>query len=385
MTTCWTLSPPTPPDMSPVRSLRALLLSLMLLPLAAQGQPQTERWYRVELLVFAQPGGAGAEQWPATPAPRYPPAARFLIDPARVAANTAEYGIRGEIDEFGRQIITLPRAGEPLPPNSDGLRTEGAAVEDAGSDIPERLAAPPAISSGETPPNGENLQSPAPARPRPFVTLPAGELEYRGKAAYMARNGGYRILFHEAWLQPMGEQAQELPIILDHSGDGGSWPELQGSILLYLARYLHLETNLWLNTQGQYFPDRWQMPPPPLSPPSLIVEEPEPLPADDSAVAAASPALSRSAARDPALAPPPQSGAPDAVNGESPADAEETGPVYPFRHAVTLRQTRRMRSDELHYLDHPMFGLVIKLTPLSEEELAALAARESGNTATPSD
>jgi len=341
-------------------------LSLILPALAAQAQPQSERWYRVELLIFAQPGGAGAEQWPATPALHYPSAARFLVDPARVAANTTEYGARGEIGEFGRQIIVLSQPAEPAIPEQDDTGTQ-----DSDGGIPRQAPAPPAGAAEETPLPGESTGAPAPTTPPPFVTLPAEDLEYRGKAAYMARHGGYRVLFHEAWLQPVGEQAEALPIILDRSGDGGPWPELQGSILLYLARYLHLETNLWLNTQGQYFPGVWQMPPPPLSPPSLIVEEPEPPPA---AVTGAAPALSPLAALDTTPAPTGESGTADAITGESAAGVEETGPVYPFRHAVTLRQKRRMRSDELHYLDHPMFGLVIKLTPVSEEELADLAA-----------
>ena len=343
----------------------------MLPALAAQGEPQSERWYRVELLMFAQPGGAGAEQWPATPALYYPTAARFLLDPARVAANTAEYGTRGEVDEFGRQIIVLPRDGEPPIAEPDEPGTEDRAGNTA---TPEQPASLSEGSPGEITPPADTSGTPAPPKPPPFVTLPAGDLEFRGKAAYMARKGGYRVLFHEAWLQPVGEQAEELPIILDRSGDGGPWPELQGSILLYLDRYLHLETNLWLNTQGQYFPGRWQMPPPPLSPPSLIVEEPEPLLATADTTGVVAPAQSPLPAQDAAPAPTGESGTPDSNTGQVVTEVEETGPVYPFRHAVTLRQTRRMRSEELHYVDHPMFGLVIKLTPLSQEELADLAA-----------
>jgi len=358
-----------------VRSLRVLILPLILYAVTAQAQPQAERWYRVELLIFAQPGGgAGAEQWPATPALHYPSAARFLVDPARVAANSEEYGSRGEIGEFGRQIIVLPPPAEPAIPEPHDTGTG-----ESDGDTPGRAPAPLESPPEETPLPGESTGSPVPMTPPPFVTLPAGDLEYAGKAAYMVRNGGYRVLFHEAWLQPVPEQAEALPIILDRSGDGGPWPELQGSILLYLARYLHLETNLWLNTQGQYFPGVWQMPPPPLSPPSLIVEEPEALPSTADARDSATPALSPPPVRDIAAAPTGEPGAPDSSTGQGVTEIEETGPVYPFRHAVTLRQTRRMRSSELHYMDHPMFGLVINLTPVSEEELADLAAKSAGS------
>ncbi len=51
-------------------------------------------------------------------------------------------------------------------------------------------------------------------------------------------------------------------------------------------------------------------------------------------------------------------------------------PVYPYRHAVLLDQTRRMRSNETHYIDHPLLGVVIKFTPITAEDLAAIAARQ---------
>jgi hypothetical protein len=205
---------------------------------------------------------------------------------------------------------------------------------------------------------------PEPARPTPWIARPAREREFRGKAAYMQRTGRYQTLFHETWLQPMAGDADSIPIVIDRSGDQQDWPQLQGSVRLYLSRYLHIETNLWLNTDGSYIPGSWAMPAPPLGPVSLIVIEPEPeqeveLGAEQSMLSADS------------LFDAPEDAA------EGPLDANEPpGPMYPWRHAVALTEKRRMRSEEVHYLDHPMLGLVVKLTPLTEEELEALAAAE---------
>jgi hypothetical protein len=41
-----------------------------------------------------------------------------------------------------------------------------------------------------------------------------------------------------------------------------------------------------------------------------------------------------------------------------------SGVDTPFR----LQTSRRMRSGELHYLDHPLFGLLILVTPLALDE-----------------
>jgi len=200
-------------------------------------------------------------------------------------------------------------------------------------------------------------------RPTPFVKLPRRGSAFYNKAAYMDRVGGYRILFHENWVQPVREEANALPLVLDRSGDTGKWPLLQGSVKLYLSRYLHLETNLWLNTRGDYLPGTWQMPAPPLGPASIVIEEPEPI----------GPQPQESM---------PQSGA--AMDGTDPGsenlvagfEQETAKPVYPYRHAILLKQHRRMRSKEVHYIDHPILGLVIKISPLTEEDLETMALQE---------
>ena len=59
-----------------------------------------------------------------------------------------------------------------------------------------------------------------------------------------------------------------------------------------------------------------------------------------------------------------------ATAGSTPASTETAtlGPQYPFRHAVLLNTTRRMRSGELVYIDHPLLGVLIRITPLQTEE-----------------
>jgi hypothetical protein len=262
---------------------------------------EDDRWYRVELLVFSHTGGQSAEQWDPTPELIYPAAARFLRKPGQLNATVEE-----------------------LYPVQDN----------------------PSVAA-------------LPARPTPFVILGNSEQEFRGKAAYMQRSGRYRILFHETWLQPVMERSRALPIILDQSGDTGQWPELQGSIQLHLSRYLHLETNLWLNTNGDYLPGSWRMPAPPLGP-SSATEEPQ--------------ESDRSISLEDSGSEPAQE---NSWQEADPAEAEVAGPVYPFRHAILLQQKRRMRSTEIHYLDHPMLGVVAKLTPLTAQDLELLAAGET--------
>ena len=50
-------------------------------------------------------------------------------------------------------------------------------------------------------------------------------------------------------------------------------------------------------------------------------------------------------------------------------DTIAAGAPWPWNHAIVHRQARRMRSNEVHYLDHPVIGVVVKVRPLSEDNL----------------
>lgn len=349
-----------------------------------------ERWFKVELLVFSHEAptahtATAAEQWEPTPELAYPGAARFLVDPKQVQANLKQYPGDSTVDEFGRQLVTIQAETDAPQPNTAARVTAPArpAPLQPVYEVPATAAAP--VGSAQTR-AATTADTPAAARltvPTPFTVLPSQQREFRGKAAYMQRRGLYSTLFHQSWLQRVAAQAQSLPIVIDRSGDSGQWPRLQGSVKLYLSRYLHLETNLWLNTHGEYLPGNWQMPAPPLGPPSLVIEDlstPEPLPG---MVAYQDTGAAAPTAQDTVdTASPTASGVEAAPTTEAvqPEDVVEEmveeGPVYPWRHAVLLQQKRRMRSNEVHYIDHPLLGIVIKITPVSAEELRTYAQAE---------
>ncbi len=299
----------------------ALLLVLLTGATAAQddeGPPA----YKVELLIFSHlgQGATAAEAWDPTPDLNYPDNARFLVDPRQAEALAAEFSDEVTLDPIGRVLI---RAGSLE-------QVEGDAEPDA--------------------------EAPAFA---PFELLDESGRELTPNAAALQRSGRYKILFHEAWIQPVGDSASARAIVLDRSGDTGDWPELQGSIRLYLSRYLHLQTNLWLNTAGDYLPGNWWMPAPPLAPPSVLVDN-QPLYVARAELEPPRPApATRSDAFQPVTTP-------TGMPGNMAMPALES--PWPYRHAVLVREKRRMRSKEVHYLDHPLLGVVIKFTPAEDLE-----------------
>jgi hypothetical protein len=48
---------------------------------------------------------------------------------------------------------------------------------------------------------------------------------------------------------------------------------------------------------------------------------------------------------------------------------EDPDSEYPYRHAIAIQQTRRMRSGEIHYLDHPTLGIVVSITRIEDDNL----------------
>ena len=386
----------------------ALLAAVTNTPAVAQDT----RWFKVELLVFAnesteQPAGAAiAEQWEPTPTLAYPLASRFLVDTARVAQNAAEFKGDSLVDEYGRQIISFITDDTGTPGQAPFNEAVNTPVDTPSAPVP--VPPTPVYQEGTLPASVPAARETAMAKalvlPRPFVLLRADYREMRGKAALMERGGRYTVLFHETWVQPVGPEKRSLPIVLDRSGDTQEWSRLQGTINLFLSRYLHVQTNLWLNTAGEYLPGTWQMPAPPLGPPSLIIEEQELI--DLATATGEMPQSSRPGAEEAADAlevnasgtdiarqseTPMASGlltqetgdgltAPysnDSITGlEGGESAEAVSPIYPYRHAVLLEQTRRMRSNEIHYIDHPLMGVIIKFTPITAEELDAIAAEQ---------
>ena len=199
--------------------------------------------------------------------------------------------------------------------------------------VPEN-AIIPAADSALLPEQADNLDKHA-ARLGAWRILGEEDRILRDMLARMEKQGDYRVLFHQAWRQPVRERAHAFPLYLtggeqrpvapaettapqsldfglppletesselapgkDVGGDASTapqaemQPELQGMIRLHRSRYLHVEPDLWFMSES--------------------------------------------------------------------ADGQ---PYW-----VRINQNRRMRSEELHYLDHPLFGLLVRLAPWKTEQ-----------------
>jgi hypothetical protein len=362
-----------------------------------------EDWYRVELLVFLREDddSLGAERWEPLPELSYPDDARFLIDPQLADRRLEESGAYAStIDGAGVQQLLLPAPFSPLdvPGRPDSLILEPyrtiepdvpavpAPRTDAGSDGATQAGAGAAPAPGDAETGGapdEPEEQPARiALARPYQLLADDGLEFRGQARSL-RRGGQRVAFHGAWWMHLPPDEPAPALFLDRGADpdNASWPDLQGSVRFARSRYLHVDVDLWLNTLAAYLPEGWQIDAPPLPPASINgltltgTERnpwaPEPALSIFPGGPDRAPAPGAGTAAEPAgeaAAVPPGAG-PGTSHGPGPVTAhdEELAPPYPWRHAIVHRQSRRMRSGEVHYLDHPVIGVVVKLVPAGED------------------
>ncbi len=165
--------------------------------------------------------------------------------------------------------------------------------------------------------NARSLQRNDPQAP--FFRL--GEPTTLNYGGLLTPGRGYRPLFSARWRQPIPER-NAVPVRIQGGqvlADGQ--PELVGEISLDRGRYLHLRTSLYLRL--------------PLSEQTRVTLRP--------------------AAHNDTSAP--------TLTQADDQPLLQVASTRPSRLTVKMEQGRRMRSDEIHYLDHPLFGLLIRVTP----------------------
>ncbi len=159
----------------------------------------------------------------------------------------------------------------------------------------------------------------------------------------LQRGDRHRILWHGRWMQPVPPRGQGTPVLIQTQPDDHGF-RLQGSLGVTVGRYLHLDARLWLNAEYEVE----AQPDEPSSP--IPVES---LTDQDHSSAGRSD-----------------------VDQQSLAQPTEVTPGY-----FVLDERRRLRSDELHYLDHPKFGVLAIIQPVAipEELVDALTAIEESD------
>lgn len=185
-----------------------------------------------------------------------------------------------------------------------------------------------------------------------FYHLPATERQLNAEAQKLERNPRFQVLFHSAWRQIVTHEKAAKSVLIQGGQTFGQHQELEGSIRLSVATYLKLQTNLWYSqfdlNVGQEQTRQWPE----------LPKQPNYL-----ATPIAGLSLDSSLELEQALAAENQqwnNEVPATANSSETATAENN---YLTRQIILLQQSRDMRSSEVHYIDHPVVGIIIQVTP----------------------
>lgn len=194
-----------------------------------------------------------------------------------------------------------------------------------------------------------------------FSLKPQSSYQLNNYSQALEKKEDYKVLYHKAWTQQM-QAAADSPAIIITGGDfRGDHKELEGYIKIHIARYLHLTTNLWLTTNNKLTSDGGLMKDSTQVGSTIATTTQWPkVPArpSEALTPASTPTDGQVKAIDTQAVP--------TLGYESIADTKAIVPVTPIAPIATLQQRRRMRSKELHYIDHPLMGLLILITPIDK-------------------
>ena len=192
--------------------------------------------------------------------------------------------------------------------------------------------------------------------PPAFVTITPNDEEFMKTLNRLNRSSYYDILFQKSWLQPGLDSDSAIAVLIQAGEVYDGLYELEGTTRLHVSRYLHCNSHLWLSKyvqQIEVIKPWWQENTPvndtadqPLNEFSLPLGQSED---EVGSSGAGGLALSTLEPMDTTL------------------PMSETITRYKSIRTSVMKESRRMRSGELHYLDHPLFGVIVKVVPYFPE------------------
>ncbi len=294
-------------------SLRIICFSLICTNLVIA----QERWFQIEVSVFTNESSLDRleENWqPERTRLSFPNSIRKLDDIADILL----------IDQF------MPAPATELIDDlniDDGLTTAEVAEPSREEMILQLIQ----DTKPQARKQGRPFKFVDPAR-NAFLKLPSSESDFSQTNRTLDRDSNHRLLWHSVWRQPVLGQDQAKPIYVAGGELKGSRHELEGSIVIRFndnADRVVLDANLWLLEQSlmgdaqqstQLAPPLWNLPKP-----------------MDSSFYNKSQLL------------------------QNLKQASEQ--AFRIDRVYHMTQSRAMRSNEFHYLDHPALGIVVMVKP----------------------
>lgn len=303
---------------------------------AIQAGQAPERWYQVDVIIFKpRQSDLDDESWQ-EPAQSYPETVIAVFEPRAFKLSQLEQLEEVPLTPSVQEVPSLGRDEFLFDAQSNRQRNRRVIESIAG--VPREMITAP-LDAATAPDTDASTQEPiaeidiatliAEANPRSMGKLAYSRAEetssLKSVLRSLNRSSRFKVLSNYSWIQPI--DSEPIPIMVQAGKRYDDRFEIEGTLSLSRSRYLHVQTDLWYTLfkpkGGSTNPYQTGF---------------------------------RSSLPDETLA-----AYPDLVKVE-----RERGQYYAARsHAMV--QSRRMRSGEMHYIDHPLFGIVIKINRYSLE------------------
>jgi hypothetical protein len=313
------------------------LLGAIVLTCSVHGFAQTETdkdeldpyldWYQVELIIFKNldANARHQEQWPTQKELNLSEDTQSLNELLAIPLPAAMQAIK-EAGELALLQLEQELAEQTLFEQQSEL-TEEAAIDTTVALVkPELVVEEPLIESATEKLSEQDNLLIAEDELEPVITfIPAAEnqLVLGHQAQQLKYNKKYQIIYHGGWQQQLSDGQAMTSYRLSVEADGN---ELDGTINIIRKRFLHVTTDLWMHELAI---DTAEIN-------TTVIEENISTFGDANTLVIE---VKTDTAND------------DAV------DVIEYARLY---------KKERMKSNDLHYIDHPLMGMLIKITPFDE-------------------
>ena len=308
----------------PNHSARNLILMALLFISSSAIAQDGNRWYQIEVTVFAhENGNTLQERWPVGDnlALSYPAGTREL-DSMLKHLTLDDWSVlqpaRGQ----------LPVAAESRVPGAPGVPREAISAREATEPREPGESAPVGLSAGPEALQRSDYRLPDVERDA-FVALPATAHDFTQTNRALSESSAYRVLTHLAWRQPVMRAGNATPIAITGGRQFGDHHELEGTLTIRFNQSrdrVLLDTHLWLARFSALAPQA-----------DALRESPQ------------------------ALQLPTAPSADARVSDADEDDREQTR--FYVTEVFPMQDSRAMRSNEFHYLDHPAIGVLVQVFP----------------------
>ncbi len=332
--------------------LGLLLLALVGPSMTATAESLFDGWYQVDTIIFKpRSASVGDESWPELNS-TYPADVVSIYDGDVFSLSQLEQAGVAELAPATERAATLSSNEFAFATQSNRTRNQriieavstqpNTAVSErpaAGGPAADGPAAETSTTNSESADTStlENAPLDASAIARMIAEMDAvspGKLAFSSRIddstlkvilRSLNRSSRYDVLDHRSWVQPINNEPT--PILVQTGKRYDDRFEVEGTLTVNRSRFLHVQTDLWYTVF-------------------------EPKSSGNNPYRAAF----TSSLTDEQLA-----GYEDLVSIE-----QSRGQYYAAR-VHRMSQSRRMRSDELHYIDHPLFGVIVRITRFDPE------------------